>query len=81
MQTAEKIDYGTLLQIVNHWPPSQRFIFVQDVLKSLATESRPARAKRHTLPQALGLLVTDKPIPSDAEVQRMLNERRMEKYG
>ncbi len=37
--------------------------------------------KRNTLKDALGLLATDQPPPSDEEVQMWLDEHRMEKYG
>lgn len=34
-----------------------------------------------TLSQALGLLATDQPAPTDAEVEQWLAEVRLEKYG
>lgn len=40
-----------------------------------------ARSRVPTLHQALGLLQTERPPPSDAEVEEMLNERRMSKLG
>ena len=40
---------------------------------------RPAR--RPTLHQALGLAATDRPPPSDEDVERWLEEERMKKYG
>ena len=39
------------------------------------------KARRRTLSQALGLLATDEPAPSDAEVTEWLREARLEKYG
>ncbi len=40
---------------------------------------RPER-DRGTLEEALGYLATDKPAPTDEEVERILNERVMERY-
>ena len=34
-----------------------------------------------TLPKALGLLASDRPAPTDEQVQAWLDEHRMEKYG
>lgn len=39
------------------------------------------RPRQPTLDRALGLLATDRPAPSDAEVEQWLEERRQEKYG
>lgn len=34
----------------------------------------------HTIDEALGLLATEQPAPSDSEVEQWLEEHRMEKY-
>jgi hypothetical protein len=39
------------------------------------------RARKQSLQRALGLLATDKPAPTDAEVEQWLEEYRQEKYG
>ena len=41
----------------------------------------PYGPRRHTLDDALGLAHTDGPAPSDEDVERWLDEHRMEKYG
>jgi hypothetical protein len=81
MNISETTNYKTVLQIVHSWSPAAQLAFVQDVLKSLAVELIPPRSQRNTLEQALGLLATDHPAPSDAEVAQLLAERRLEKYG
>lgn len=43
------------------------------------TGTQPRR--KHTLEKALGLLATDHPAPSDAEVEQWLEQQRTEKYG
>ena len=44
------------------------------------TVTSATRPRRNTLDKAWGLLATDRPAPSDAEVEQWLNEHRMEKY-
>ena len=46
-----------------------------------AVPGETARPKRETLRRALGLLAGDRPVPSDQEIERWLQERRAEKYG
>lgn len=76
----ETTSYETILDIVHHWPPANRLMLMQDILKSLLPEPTPAPPRRRTLAQALGLLATDQP-PSDDEVKQWLVEHRLEKYG
>ncbi|HDQ73920.1 MAG TPA: hypothetical protein ENN19_17760 [Chloroflexi bacterium] len=73
--------YETILQAVRRWPPTKRFALVRDVINTLSPEAAALRPKRNTLDEALGLLATDQPAPSDEDVQRWLAERRTEKYG
>jgi hypothetical protein len=51
------------------------------VINTLAEETSSSRPRRETLGKALGLLATDKPAPSDSEIEQWLDERRVEKYG
>lgn len=67
--------YQKVLEIVRRWPDARRFTLVQDVLK----KAHPR--KKQTLSQALGLLATSAPPPSDEEVKPWLEEHRTEKYG
>lgn len=71
--------YQQVLEIVRQWPDARRFTLVQDVLKTLEPEAYPR--KKQTLSQALGLLATSAPPPSDEEVKQWLEEHRTEKYG
>jgi hypothetical protein len=81
MSALPTLDYETVLRIVRDWPPEQRVIFLQDVLKTLITAVDPARTHKATLAQARGLLATERPAPTDEEVSRLLGERRAERYG
>ena len=81
MDTVETLNYETILKTVRAWPPATRLTLVQDVLKTLEPELSPTPRRRHALKQLWGLLATDRPPPSDEEVERWLDERRVEKYG
>ena len=75
-------EYNHVLTTVNNWSPAQRIALIQDVLEALAPgieEKEPASAK--TLEMALGLLTSDRPSPSDEQVDIWLKEHREEKYG
>ena len=78
MGAPEPISYETVLNTVRQWPPTRRLTLVQDVLKTLATEMTSTQPRCKTLHKALGLLATNRPAPSDAEIQQWLDERRME---
>jgi hypothetical protein len=80
MSVAEAEEYEAILKIVRVWPPARRIILVQAVLQTLApSETMPG--SHSTLERALGLLTTDRPTPSDADVAAWLEERRNERYG
>jgi dihydroneopterin aldolase len=81
MNTIKTDSYDSVLQTVRQWPPNRRFALVRDVINTLATEVFPSRPRHKTLKKALGLLATSQPAPSDAEIQRWLDEHRIEKYG
>ena len=81
MNTSTDFDYQAILQAIHNWPLAQRLLLAQDVLKDVSLEVETQRPKRNTLDQALGLLATASPAPSDAEISQWLNERRTEKYG
>ena len=81
MSIFETLSYQTVINIVRRWPPDRRFALVHDVFETLLPEMSPPRRKRKTLNEALGLLATEQPAPSDAEIQQWLDERRMEKYA
>ena len=82
MNTSETTNYENVIQLIHTWSPARRFSLVQDILNSLAPNLAPSPPRtKSTLQEALGLLATDRPAPSDAEVQQWLEERRMGKYA
>ena len=66
MSRLDPLDYETILKTVHNWPPAHRLMLMQDILKSLISESTSSQAQRNTLEQVLGLLTADQPAPSDA---------------
>lgn len=81
MTQMETSSYDSVLKIISRWSPVQQKALVDDVLKMISPRIEPPRQKRPTLSEALGLLATDQPAPTDAEVKQWLDEHRMEKYG
>ena len=83
MSHVENINYESVLKTIRQWPKPQRFMLVQEVLRTLAPESevgKPQRRER-TLEQALSVVKLNGPAPTDEEVRQWLDEHRMEKYG
>ena len=73
-------DYETVRTIIHRWPTAMRITLIHDILDTLAKQES-VDIKRGTLERARGLLNSGRPAPTDEEVQQMLDERRMEKYG
>ncbi len=74
-------NYETVLDIVRTWPITQRLALVQEVLATLAPAVPTTPQRQPTLSRARGLLATNRPAPSDAEIAALLDERRRERYG
>lgn len=79
MSPNQSMTYEAILETIHQWPSTKRLTLVQDILQTLMPP--PASHPRHTLERALGMLASDQPAPSDDDIQRWLEERRMEKYG
>ncbi len=80
MASVEPAEYATILETVRHWPPDARRDLMNDVLKTLV-EERPAPSPRgFSADQAVGLLRTSGPAPTDEECDRILEEELMKKY-
>lgn len=86
MDDIQTMTYENILKVIHDWPLSQRLNLAQDILKTLAPELKKyklstSHTRRNTLKEALGLLATHQPTPSDEEIQDWLDEHRREKYG
>jgi hypothetical protein len=83
MGNSQAGNYKSVLETVRGWSPRKRVSLVQDILATLAPElEKPAGSTlaseegRGTLQEALGLLSSGGPVPSDEEVQKWLDEYR-----
>ena len=74
------VDYQTILETASTWPVTRRLNLAHDLLRTVESEMRVSRPQ-NSFQQALGLLATDGPPPTDEEVERILEEERMKKYG
>ncbi|RUT06225.1 hypothetical protein DSM106972_034310 [Dulcicalothrix desertica PCC 7102] len=60
--------------------PSERLALVSAIVESLQDTSSFLPERSNAIERMRGLLKTDKPAPTDEEVEAMLEERRVEKY-
>jgi hypothetical protein len=61
-------------------PVSDRLALVTAIIESLQGTTVSAADRSSAISRMRGLLKTDQPAPTDAEVAVMLEERRAEKY-
>jgi hypothetical protein len=61
-------------------PPSDRLMLVTAIIESLQDTAVSADERSRAIQQMRGLLKTDQPAPTDAEVTAMLADRREETY-
>jgi hypothetical protein len=76
-------EYREILKQIDAWPPERKVSLAREILDSVESvlQANP-KPKRDTLSRALGMArVEGTTPPDDAEVERILDERRMEKYG
>jgi hypothetical protein len=86
MSTAEAAELTDVLNRVKTWPTTLRITLARKILESLDKAERPAappdpKTRGLSAAEVQGLLMTDRPPPDDATVERWVEERRMEKYG
>jgi hypothetical protein len=84
MSTTETPEYQAVRDTVARWTPAQRFALIHEMLNMLAGESRGDETSgrtRRMLAQAIGLGRGNGSPPTDEEVRRWLEERRLDKYG
>jgi len=63
-----------------HLSVSDRLALMKTILYSLEEELRPRPNRKGAAQRMRGLLKTDAPPPTDAEVEAILEERLVEKY-
>lgn len=82
--TQSALDRETILQAINGWSQDEQAALASEILQRLAESGEVVvepLVRRGSLRNLVGLLATDRPPPTDEEVERWLEERRMEKYG
>ena len=81
MNSVEPAEYHNVFETIRQWPPEARRDLVRDVEQTLEGE-RPRRPTRGlSADEAIRLLRTGRPAPTDEECDRILEEELMKKYG
>ena len=75
------LDYDIVSKSIAKWSPTDRLLLAQNILNSLILEQTQGSTPKNTLSQALGLLTTEQPAPTDEQISHWLKEHRLEKYG
>ncbi len=78
------LDREAILEVVRTWPADQQVLLAHEILRRVRGQSALVKEPPVAPPNSkglAGLLTTDQPPPTDEEVERWLDEHRMEKYG
>jgi hypothetical protein len=76
-------DISSVWQEIRQWPSGQRLALATRILESLERESGTTVApadRQHALKNLIGIWKTENP-PSDEQVERIVEEERLRKYG
>ncbi|HEU5343313.1 MAG TPA: hypothetical protein VFX31_04350 [Ktedonobacterales bacterium] len=86
--SAPSLDYDTILRVIRKWPKDAQVELAREILreaednrKQQPSDTTPSSSREDSFRQLIGILATDQPAPSDEEIERWREERRMEKYG
>lgn len=68
----ETVNYETILKTIHNWPPAERILLIQDILKSLTPELTAPWPQRKSLEPSQPVKSTPTPanIPSDSLTAR-----------
>jgi hypothetical protein len=78
VSVAQVDDVQQIWQRIRSWPQPMRLSLAAKILQSLeAEQTRPKKS----LADLVGILETDNPPPTDEEVEQIVEEERMRKYG
>ena len=76
------LDREEILRIVRQWTIDEQIALADAILADARTSSRPVFRPPAVPSSALrGILSNGQPAPSDEDVERILDEERMKKYG
>jgi hypothetical protein len=74
--------YGEVLLAVDRWPRERRLALMRHLLETIDDDAEAKEERRReALRNLRGMLKTSEPPPTDEDVRRWLDERRMEEYG
>jgi hypothetical protein len=74
--------YSGILEEVKSWSEEWRFKLLHDLLDTLASDRSRAEKRKEAAEKLIGILAVEgKEPPTDEEVERILEDARMEKYG
>jgi hypothetical protein len=68
---------------ISSWPPEEQLALAKRILQSLQQDEGAVtvtQERREALQQLIGIWKTEQP-PNDEEVERILEQERMKKYG
>ena len=74
-------NHQNILRQIASWPAHERVALAQEILATVRPLPARTAGPRETADRAYGLLKGPQPPPDDDDVNRMLHEHRMEKYG
>jgi hypothetical protein len=84
--SAPPLDHDRILETVRRWPRDAQLALARELLHAAVVPPEyddlvEAPAPVTSWRNLIGLLATDQPPPSDEEIERWREERRIERYG
>ena len=76
--SAINLDYDAILSQVQDWPVGQRIALMEDLLHTLARDSKKDAPSKKTYAKALGLLQHDAPASADKNMAAWRAQHRLE---
>ncbi len=74
-------DIIKVLRTVSQWSPANRIYLIQKLLEDIAEGLQPFEPQKGGLDQLHALLKSDSPPPDDEEVERILEQARVERWN
>ncbi len=80
MDSRDAINRAAILQALRDWTDAERLELIQNIL-GMTGVNATLELRAATFAHARSLLKTDRPPPTDEEVQMWLDTRCIERYG
>ena len=74
------VPVGELWNHVRQLPAGERLSLATRILRSLEQDAGDERPPKKTLADLVGIMATDQPPPTDAEVDQILEEERERRF-